>query len=1030
MNSVIAKERLACVVKPDSVTTTQGDFLATHVAMKKLVLLNKFESVPTKDIYYTEEEIYEKYVRNPSNIHQFIAVYGQSGTGKSHLIRWFEARYAQDRPDNEVVLFIRRSDNTLKGTIRQLLEKQEVQEISNKDIIKRLVNASATMPEEKLKDMIYHHFIIEINNDDESNDITLTNVKRKKLVTFLNNETIYRHMLEADGPIERIYSKIAENSLVDRDTVAEFQTEDFLVSPDLFEKLVQAEPDPKAERMARALMADNAADEARKLADYLNQFVPDVIQYCAGIEPGDFEQIFMDIRKELFRQGKNLTLFIEDVTSFTGVDGALLNVLLEDHSQREICRISSVVGGTRGYLEKNFQDNHKDRVTQYVYIPDDVFDENGIYEFVAKYLNTMSLPETEIRQWLLKKATMEEYPVHEVTEGKEWEFVPIGYGKELCLYPFTKRSILYLYHNRLEKGQQTPRYMIRDLIEPVVNDVLYNKEAFPDAKYSMVNVNTTLNFMIHNQIREEKQFDRLLRFLSIWGNNKPEQYTREGVTYIAGIKKEILEDLNFPVLRFQEGEAPTEFPSQPETLIRPKDDTAKVPEQIAAIPEEKERKLNHANELLTRWIGGAPINLSTTGGTEGMIRAAREDMGEFLFSAINWQAAGISVDNINKVKAAVTGRGNKYKLVALANQIQGDGYYTLPAAWDSLNVIIAFIRWREYGNQSWNYPKADFDVFLVTSWVSRIKGELLQAVKRYDDRQETKYIEAAVSAEIYRLILKGEFCKETLKSFSIEYLFKNHPVKNTGAGHCAEWEKLLTVTGEKGADQINRDTVRQYFNLIQGDGGPVVVLDSIKLEETMKKVQARRLQIPAEEFQAEDRVKLRKDVYEYYGDIAKRVKDVAEAEQKKAQEQIRFIHDSFDEEEIGEEDVKHLLLKAKEFYKEVNNAQINMPVRSLDFFQKKVKTIVKSIITVEAVLNEKDPLTILMAFSDDPIADLIPFCELLRGLEGDLEKAEKNLAIRRKELEGWHDESDGDGRYKEEWNTMENDKAILEKLRR
>ena len=51
MNSVIAKERLACVVKPDSVTTTQGDFLATHVAMKKLVLLNKFESVPTKNMF-------------------------------------------------------------------------------------------------------------------------------------------------------------------------------------------------------------------------------------------------------------------------------------------------------------------------------------------------------------------------------------------------------------------------------------------------------------------------------------------------------------------------------------------------------------------------------------------------------------------------------------------------------------------------------------------------------------------------------------------------------------------------------------------------------------------------------------------------------------------------------------------------------------------------------------------------------------------------------------------------------------------
>ena len=85
-------------------------------------------------------------------------MYGQSGTGKSHLIRWFDARFKADQPDDEVVLFIRRSDNTLKGTIRQLLQKQEVQDISNKEIIKRLANASAAVPEDKLKDMIYHHF--------------------------------------------------------------------------------------------------------------------------------------------------------------------------------------------------------------------------------------------------------------------------------------------------------------------------------------------------------------------------------------------------------------------------------------------------------------------------------------------------------------------------------------------------------------------------------------------------------------------------------------------------------------------------------------------------------------------------------------------------------------------------------------------------------------------------------------------------------------------------------------------------------
>lgn len=51
---------------------------------------------------------------------------------------------------------------------------------------------------------------------------------------------------------------------------------------------------------------------------------------------GDFKQIFLDIRKELFRLDKKLTLFIEDVTSFTGVDTALLDALIEEHTGKEM----------------------------------------------------------------------------------------------------------------------------------------------------------------------------------------------------------------------------------------------------------------------------------------------------------------------------------------------------------------------------------------------------------------------------------------------------------------------------------------------------------------------------------------------------------------------------------------------------------------------------------------------------------------------------------------------------------------------
>ena len=171
MDRIIASERIASVIKPDSITVLQGDFLATHVALDKLYLLDKFEYTPSEKKNYSEEEVYQKYICNPENRHQFIAVYGKSGTGKSHLIRWFETRFEQEKPENEVILFIRRSDNTLKGTIRQLLEKPEVREIANREVYERLVRASASVDEEKLKDMIYHNFIIEIAHDDSSHSV-------------------------------------------------------------------------------------------------------------------------------------------------------------------------------------------------------------------------------------------------------------------------------------------------------------------------------------------------------------------------------------------------------------------------------------------------------------------------------------------------------------------------------------------------------------------------------------------------------------------------------------------------------------------------------------------------------------------------------------------------------------------------------------------------------------------------------------------------------------------------------------------
>ena len=1028
MNSEIAKERISYVARPDSITTSEGDFLATHVAIKKLKVLEKFDIAPTGGKSFSEEDIFKKYILNPEDRHQFIAIYGQSGTGKSHLIRWFAARYEQSKPKDEVVLFIRRSDNTLKGTIRQLLEKPEVQGISNKEIYERLVKASVSVEENKLKDLIYHNFIIEIDHDLDDHDIQLGNVMKRRVVAFLNNEIVHDFLLRKNGPIERMYSKIAEHSTVDRDIIAQFEKEDFLVSQDLYESIQRAGGDRKAERLALELLSDEkGATTAKKIADYLNQFRNDVIQRCAGIEPGDFKQIFLDIRKELFRLDKKLTLFIEDVTSFTGVDTALLDALIEEHTGKRdggnLCRISSVVGTTNNYLQHNFKDNHKDRITKYIYIPSDVLDEDGLYEFVARYVNTMSLNEDIISDWVNGHANPEDYPIHDVVEGKKWEYINVGHGKKINIYPFTKNSILYFYNNVLEKGHQTPRYIIRDIIEPVVRDAIFNKENFPSIDVKIVNVNTTLSFRIHSQVDDQDAADRLLKFMSVWGNGTPDQYEENGKIYISAISKDMYDDFSFPVLQMDKVEAP-KTSSQKKALNNAT--TSKVISEVSidaneiVVPAVKIKKVNDANTLLTKWMNEKKIDISATVGAAGTVHSAiYDEIPDYLFTAINWQVEGISMDNARKVKDSAV------LLVALEGQTKKEGLYVLPANWNSINIILAFIRWKEYGNKSWNYPDADFDAYLITTWTESIKKTLVTKVSEYKSGIKTKYIEAAVSAEIYRTILAGEFREKSLKNFNLQTLLASKPNKATSNSHCSEWNSLVSVMSQKSADVNNQQTVRRYFNVGQGGASTNVVLDAIALSKVFGKVKKRRLIIEPEEKQNDDRIKQRRDAYTFLNDIEERIESVARSELENGKAKLQRIYDAFGDNEIGEDELTEFISRVKKFYEEANKAQINVKEISLDGI-KKVSILEKAISDIAAVLDEEDPLTIIMAFSGDPVTTIKPLIDIIDTIETEIAKANALIANKKAALGPDGVESVDNNRYSAELESINKSRQKIE----
>ena len=254
------------------------------------------------------------------------------------------------------------------------------------------------------------------------------------------------------------------------------------------------------------------------------------IQTSAGIEPGDFQQIFKEIRQELKRKGKNLILLVEDITSFTGVNQALLNALVTGHTGSnaadKLCRLISVVGTTTQYYNQ-FRDNYRDRITMQITIHDGVIGDSksDLIQFVAKYLNAMSLNSEALEEWVKNGADSDDMPVYEDNDHDCWDKFKLASGKQLSLFPFTQNAIISLYDAMSD--HKTPRYILRDIVEPAVNEVLHDFASFPKfcigwrSSLPEAVENRIGNIVQSIQMAQELKSDyrtRLVAFMSFWTN--------------------------------------------------------------------------------------------------------------------------------------------------------------------------------------------------------------------------------------------------------------------------------------------------------------------------------------------------------------------------------------------------------------------------------------------------------------------------------------------------------------------------------
>ena len=135
-----------------------------------------------------------------------------------------------------------------------------------------------------------------------------------------------------------------------------------------------------------------------------------------------------------------------------------------------LCRLISVVGTTTEYY-RQFRDNYIDRVTTQITLKDGILGDepDDLLQFVARYLNAMSLEPDVLDKWWSDGAQTKNLPVHEDENAIIWGAYRLSDTQILSLYPFTKNAVLNLYRNM--KSHPTPRYILRDIVEPAVNEI-------------------------------------------------------------------------------------------------------------------------------------------------------------------------------------------------------------------------------------------------------------------------------------------------------------------------------------------------------------------------------------------------------------------------------------------------------------------------------------------------------------------------------------------------------------------------------
>lgn len=472
-----------------------------------------------------------------------VAITGDSGVGKSHMVRWLHAQLQRHPARKHLVIVLVPKTASLRQVVERILEPLEGEHYAHlKAELSRVVE---TLKPDEAKQLLATSLAIELDRLYQQDLATLRSGGRlddRALRAHADHAKGLSHLLRDPVVNERwLYSVLTRivtqtlhgGSEAETGESRRFAPQDLQVPEDW---------DPtQATRAANVYLQKLQSDEgaalpvaAELLQEALDPALRTVFRFSEALGQRSIEEIVDDIRRHLLEQGRELVLLIEDFAALAGIQQPLLNLIIaeSDHQGRRIrAPLRTALAVTDGFLPS--RQTILTRAKREWIIPNSARTEDDIVERLidlsGRYLNAARWGIEALAKQYAQRGDEDLYSWvrpfdHDLDADDSDRLKAFGSSRHgYPLFPLSRESIAALARRELRQGTQlifNPRAFINHVLRDVlVHRAEFARGEFPPPGFKDAVMSTGVEIAVRAQPLSDTMRARLAPALVYWAGN-------------------------------------------------------------------------------------------------------------------------------------------------------------------------------------------------------------------------------------------------------------------------------------------------------------------------------------------------------------------------------------------------------------------------------------------------------------------------------------------------------------------------------